>query len=177
MVYGIIKQHEGWITIYSEPGHGSTFAIYLPAFPIKLEYEEKETISLKELKEFKGKGERILLVEDEESVRAFISKILDKNGYTVIQAADVKEALDIFKQEQGNFDLTISDVVLPDHTGLELVEQLLLARSDLHILLISGYPDQKSQWATIRRRGFRFIQKPFTLADLLRSVRELAGHN
>jgi len=170
VVYGIVKQHEGWINIYSEPGQGSVFKTYLPASSYKSKNKLKETIPVHTIQ---GKGERILLVEDEEGVRNLTTRALRENGYVVVEAASTQEALDTFEQEKGNFHLVLSDVVLPDQTGLELVDQILRRQPKIRILLVSGYTDQKSEWVTIRKKGFRFVPKPYTMPDLLRSVREL----
>jgi signal transduction histidine kinase/CheY-like chemotaxis protein len=174
VVYGIVKQHEGWVNVYSEPGQGSTLKIYLPASSLKVEEETEETISLEELQ---GNGERILLVEDEEEVREFTTMVLGENGYVVCEAASAEEALDIFDKEAGNFDLIFSDVVLPGKSGIQLVDQLISHKPEIRILLSSGYTDHKSQWPVIRERGFRFLQKPYGLTDLLRAIREAIGQD
>jgi len=170
VVYGIVKQHKGWVIVYSEPGQGSTLKVYLPAVSIKPKEESKEKISLEEVQ---GNGERILLVEDEEEVLGFTTKALAENGYIVYEAANAEKALNIFEKEAGNFDLIFSDVVLPGKTGLELVDQLLSRKPELRVLLSSGYTHNKSQWPVIKKRGFKFLQKPYALADLLRAIREV----
>ena len=170
MVYGIITQHEGWIHVDSEPGFGSNFQIYLPAYPKATEKEIEENVTLQELK---GKGERILLVEDEVEVREFTSRALQESGYVVSNASQAQEAIEIFKREKGKFHLVISDVVLTDSTALEIIDQLYLYNPDLRILLSSGYSDHKSQWPIICEKGYPFLQKPYSLVDLLQAVKKV----
>jgi signal transduction histidine kinase/ActR/RegA family two-component response regulator len=172
VVYGIIKQHDGWINVYSERGRGAIFKVYLPASDVELKEEVQEKICLQDIQ---GKGERILVIEDEEAVREFASKVLRDNGYKVFEAADAKETLALFEQEKGQFDLIFSDMVLPDRSGLQVVEQLLRRNPKLMVLLSSGYSDDKSQWPAIREKGYRFLQKPYSIPELLRTFREVLG--
>jgi PAS domain S-box-containing protein len=170
VVYGIVQQHEGWIQVYSEAGQGSTFTVHLP---VAREASTEETpIKETPVHELQGQGERILLVEDEASVREFAARVLCQNGYEVLTAADVQEAIEALEQANWRFDLVFSDVVLPDKSGIELADQILAHDPSPCILLSSGYPRQRSQWDTIRTRGLVFLQKPYTLAALLAAIRE-----
>jgi two-component system, cell cycle sensor histidine kinase and response regulator CckA len=169
VVHGIVKQHSGWISVSSRPGEGAAFVIYLPAIALRPQVESKEKISIDA---FRGGGERILIVEDEIHVLNYASKALRMNGYTVFSAHDVKEALELFEAERGEFDLILCDVVLPDRNGLELAEELRSRRPELKILMSSGYIGYKSRVNPIRKEGFPFLAKPYTLIDLLRTVQE-----
>nr|HID58393.1 response regulator [Desulfobacterales bacterium] len=167
VVYGIVKQHKGWINVYSGPGQGSTFKVYPPALSAKVEEETEETMSFQKLQ---GGGERIPLVEDEERIREFVMSALRENGYVVFEAADAKEAMDIFERQDGRLDLVFCDAVLPDETGLYLVHKLLFRKPELQVLMTSGYVDDKSQLSFIRQRGFRSLQKPYSLSGLLQGI-------
>jgi len=174
VVYGIVVQHSGWIHVISKPEKGSAFQIFLPGINANIQKSHKESISLKELY---GDGSRILVVEDEKGVKEYTTSALREHGYEVLSAESAKEAEAIFKREDGRFDMVLSDVVLADITGLELVDNLLSKKRGLKVLMCSGYTGEKSQWVDIQKRGFRFMQKPYTLADLLRVVKEVLNGN
>jgi PAS domain S-box-containing protein len=168
VVYGIAAQHEGWVNILTGVGEGSTFEIYLPAFPLESEGEPEDEDQPEPL----GEGQRILLVEDDAGVRGVAARVLRQGGYTVLEASTMEEAVQVFEQQQGKIDLLFSDVVLPSSNGLELADQLLSRKADLRVLLASGYAGDKSRWAAIVERGFAFIQKPYLVPELLRAVAE-----
>jgi PAS domain S-box-containing protein len=172
VVYGIIRQHGGWINVFSEPNQGTAFKVYLPSVQDPRS-ASKEPTTTSESKAARGTGQRILLVEDEEAVRELASRALKENGYVVFEAGAYEEALELFEREGGKFDLVFSDVVLPDKSGIRLIDDLLSRRPDLQILVSSGYTDQKSQWPVIQEKGFRFLQKPYSLVDLLGTIDEL----
>ncbi len=178
VVYGIVQQHEGWLDIRSTPGRGSTFEIYLPATSARPDYSlrtsEHEEWSLTNTT---GQGERILVVEDEGAVRELAVKVLRQSGYEVLEAGTVAEALSVFEEQEGHFDLIFSDVILPDHTGIRLAEMLLEMKPDLPFLLSSGHADDRSRYATIRGKGLAFLRKPYSLPDLLRTVRQIVAPN
>ena len=123
----------------------------------------------------RGKGERILLVEDEDSLMEFATRGLSQHGYVVYPAASAQEALDIFKQEEGEFDLVFCDLVLTDGSGLKLAQRLLDLRPDTSVIFTSGYSAEKTDWRVIQEEGYPFLQKPYSLSDLLGVVGEVLG--
>jgi two-component system, cell cycle sensor histidine kinase and response regulator CckA len=171
--YAVVRDHGGWINVYSEPEQGTTFRVYLPACD-----EDAEASGLRQGTEpeaaatSSGQGERILLVEDEDDVRRFAGAALEGAGYTVFEAANVADALRLVEQHDGYFDLVFCDMILPDRTGIELVGELRARYPDLHVLLASGYADQRAHWGTVREEGYPYMQKPYGLTQLLAAVRE-----
>ena len=168
VIYGIVMEHNGWINVYSEVGKGSVFKIYFPALQVDEIIEMEERLSLKE---FFGSGERILVVEDESNVREFTKRALVKYGYKVFLGANAEESKEVFREEGGQFDLIFSDVVLPDGNGVDLIEDFLREKPDLNIILTSGYTENESNWSVISERGYPFLQKPFSLIELLRKIK------
>lgn len=174
VVYGVIKQHGGWINVYSEPRHGTRFKIYLPV----LEQSEKKAEDADtgddinpQAKE-QGDGERILLVEDQDEVRDMIGSALLMNGYQVEAAASVAEARQLIDQAKTGFDLLFSDVILPDGNGIELAQKIIQKSPETRILLSSGYTEEKARIDIIERNRFYFLQKPYPLERMLKKIRE-----
>lgn len=173
MAYGIIKQHKGWITVQSKLDEGSEFKVYLPVSSSKdipRKSEKGDTILLDD---YRGNGERILLIEDEEIVRRYASRVLAQNGYNVFEAKDASEAMKIFQTENGDFHLIFSDIILPDKNGIELVQELSLKNTKTKVIFSSGYSDEKSQSELILQAGVEFLHKPYKASDLLIAVRNL----
>jgi two-component system cell cycle sensor histidine kinase/response regulator CckA len=168
-VYGIVKQHKGWIRVQSSPGTGTSFFIYFPVVEKKI--DAKTTLSMP-LSILQGNGEHILLVEDEPEVREFLSRALRQSGYEIFEAKDANQAFSILDKEKGNLALIFSDVILPDLNGIELVEQIIAEYPDIKAILNSGYMDEKIQISEIRKRGFLFLQKPYRLTELLKTVKK-----
>ena len=168
VVYGIIKQHNGWINVYSEPDKGTSFKIYIPVVK-----EEKEAKTEEPLENFKGKGEVILVVEDESGVLAYAKRVLEKNNYKVFTASTALEALTVFKKEKGKIDLVFSDIVLPDINGVELMDKLAPKAHGLRFLLSSGYTERdENVGKRLEEEGIDFIQKPYSMTPLLKAIRE-----
>ena len=166
-LYGIIKQSGGNVRVYSELGHGTTFKIYLP--------RAQEFAEIGELTGTKPtpKGtETVLLVEDEEQVRAILKQILENQGYHVLSASQGEEALAI-SQEPGDIQLMITDVVMPQMSGRELAERMLSVRPSLRVLFMSGYTDDAIVRHGLLDEKLNFIQKPFDSATVARKVRDV----
>ena len=168
VVFGIIKQHGGWINVYSEVGKGTAFKIYLPSVPEGVDKEKDEEVKLSELK---GNGETILVVEDEDGVREFAKRVLANNGYSVIAATTAKEGLELFEKEKGNIDLVFSDVVLPDVDGIKLVQELSSRSPRLKYILCSGYTQNNHKAIMELQEESRYIHKPYSIVDLLKLVK------
>jgi two-component system cell cycle sensor histidine kinase/response regulator CckA len=171
VVDSAVKIHGGWIEVQSQVDQGSTFSIYLPADTTAAARPERQGDT--SLDDLQGHGERILFVEDAQNVREFAVRVLRDNGYEVMAAPDVHTALDTLDRSDWQFDLVFTDVVLPDCTGIELASEVLARENPPHILLSSGYTGQRSQWETIHNRDWPFLQKPYSLHDLLRTIREV----
>jgi PAS domain S-box-containing protein len=168
-VYGIVKQSGGNINVYSEVGHGTTFKIYLPRV-----VERDETFEVQDSFSKLVLGvETILLVEDEDLVRSLSRQVLEACGYSVIEAVDGVEALEVFEKMGRRIDLLITDVVMPRMGGPELAEHLLALAPELPILFASGYTDDAIVRHGVLKTNVNFIQKPFTIDDVTRKVRDL----
>jgi DNA-binding NtrC family response regulator len=138
-----------------------------------VETENNEATKAPDAREVQhGRGERILVVEDEANLAEFIKKALSRNGYTVFLACTISEARTIFKDEKGRFDLVFSDVVLPDGNGIHLIDVFKRYKPGLPVILSSGYSDHKLQLPLIEERGYRFLKKPYTMLELMQNCQK-----
>jgi two-component system cell cycle sensor histidine kinase/response regulator CckA len=169
VAYNIIEAHRGWIDVQSKPGEGSTFDIYLPAAN-SISYLSLPRKKSAGMEHFCGRGERILLVEDDPDVMTLTGRVLLENGYAVFMCRKAGEALDLFESNRGDFDLVISDLILPDKRGIELVQILQEKKPGLKALLISGYPETRTDLSKVLQQEYRFLAKPYTGSELLREV-------
>jgi PAS domain S-box-containing protein len=170
-VYGIIKQSGGNIWAYSEPGQGTTFKIYLPVTGEKAEALAKEAAQ----EEPAGGSDRILVVEDEVSLRKLLEGFLSRSGYQVTSVANGGEALLLVEEKGLEFDLVITDVVMPGMSGSVLSERLRRKQPGLKVLFMSGYTDDAIAHHGVLDQGTPFIQKPFALHDFANKIREVLG--
>ena len=167
-VYGVVQQSGGYIWLYSELGHGTSFKIYLPRVdadgPQPAEEEQRASAL--------DGSETVLVAEDEEAVRLIIAKALEARGYRVLSARDGTEALEL-AAGHGRIDLLVTDVVMPDMNGRELSRCLTEARPNLRTLYLSGYTDDAMLHRGVLQEGVAFLQKPFSLGALARKVRDV----
>lgn len=171
-VYGIVKQSHGFVWVYSEPGMGTTFKVYLPAVMDSVEPTPPvETIPSVE---YNG-SETILLTEDEDIVRELVMKVFRSAGYTVLTARDGEEALRVDERYKGTIHLLVTDVIMPRMSGRELVERILPSRPQMKVLYMSGYTENAIVHHGVLDEGVEFIQKPFKTNDLVRKVRGVLG--
>ncbi len=168
-VYGIVKQHDGWINMESAPGKGTVFNVY---FPRAVASKEAEA-SPEDLPAPRPGRERILLVDDEAMIRKLGRKILERDGYTVVTASDGREALDIFARDRTELDIVILDMTMPLLSGLQVLERMRTLDPDVRVILSSGYPVESGYAGPIEARPAAFLQKPYRADALSRIVREV----
>ncbi len=168
-VYGIVKQSDGYIFLYSEPGCGSTFKLYLP----RVEEAAVEVETGMMPAGLPQGTETVLLVEDEPGVRALVRDTLRMHGYTVLEARHGIEALLTAKQHTGPIHLLMTDVVMPQMSGREVADRLFVTRSDLRVLFMSGYTENAIVHHGVLHPGTAFLQKPFSPESLARKVRDV----
>jgi CheY-like chemotaxis protein len=165
----VVKQSDGYIWVYSEPGQGTTFKIYLPLATDAVEASKSTPSGPASV----NGSETILLVEDEESVRSLVRDFLLSNGHTVLEAGDGPDAIRIAETHQGPIDLLISDVIMPQTSGRELSVEIKKRLPNLKVLFISGYTDDSVVRHGIIEGEVAFLQKPFTMKALASKVREV----
>ena len=171
-VYGIVKQSGGRILVYSEPGHGTTFKIYFPSAEHKIgiaSRPEAETVSLKR------KGATILLVEDDDIMRGLTRKLLEENGFAVVEADDGKSALEWMESHPEPIDLLLTDVVMRRMSGPELVERLSASRPNLKVVYMSGYTGELMANRDVLKAGVTLLEKPFSRTALLNTIHTTMG--
>ena len=169
-VYGIVKQSNGYIWVYSEVGHGTSFKVYLP----RVDETPAAAAAARPLYA-NGGTETILLAEDASGVRAVSHEILKRLGYTVLVANDGQSALDLSATRSDRIHLLITDVIMPEMSGRQLADRLVEQRPELKVLFVSGYTDDAIVRHGMLEPGIAFLQKPFTPQTLARKVREVLG--
>ena len=171
-VYGIVKQNEGYIWVYSEVGKGTTFKIYFPACREDIPAsEQQDTPAVRK----EGGSRKILFVEDNDSMREAFRTVLEGMGYYVIAASNGEVALKYFAEQGRDVDLLITDVILPGMNGRELMDRMKETKKDLKVLFISGYTSNVIASRGILHEDINFLQKPFSAADLAEKITEVLG--
>ncbi|MBI5642051.1 MAG: MEDS domain-containing protein [Deltaproteobacteria bacterium] len=165
VVKNIVKEHKGWIDVDSVIGEGSTFKVYFPATHEALKNSKKA-----EIETHSGNGERVLVVEDEATLRNAISIALKKNGYDVAEVSGYDDASAYLSGENRRFDILLSDLTLKNRNGVELAEEAVSKYPALKVVITSGYMDTESYWPRIKELGFFFLQKPFDIPALLNAL-------
>jgi len=166
-----VKQSGGHVTVYSEPAHGTTFRLYFPrvsqdAQPAQHD-ETPETLA-------RGSG-TVLVVEDEDAVRRFVSSVLSESGYTVLECASPREAVSLVEGHEGRIDLLITDVVMPDMNGQALADEVRRQRPSMPVIFISGYTGNGLAQRGLLKEDVKLLTKPFGAPQLSDAVREMLG--
>jgi len=170
-VYGIVNQSDGYISVYSELRVGTTFKIYFPRA-----FEATAAVAAPRRAPAAGSSETVLLVEDEDALRGVLRETLEGNGYAVLAARDGAEALRLSDEHPGHIHVVLTDLVMPGLSGRSTAEGIALTRPHTKVLYISGYSQEAVIGRGALRRDAAFLGKPFTLDDLLRTLRALLDH-
>ena len=169
-VYGIVKQSGGHLAMYSEPGHGTIFKIYLPRVGTPVQAGELDDVAT----DFAHRGgETILIVEDDDALRIVARRSLEQCGYVVLEAPDGRAAMSMCAQQEGSLHLVVTDMVMPEMSGAELAERIAMSFPDVKVLLMSGYTRDEAARRGIANERYSFLEKPFTPTKLASRVREL----
>ncbi len=168
-VYGIVRQADGWISVDSEIGKGTEFCIYFPRVYEDIENDEKETFA----PELKGGSERIMIVEDDPAVRKILKRVFEKKGYAILSADSGKTALELAKKQETPPDLIISDIIMPDMSGPDFIEEVKRVWTKSKILFISGYSKQYLDNLGKLKMKVYFLSKPFQPSKILKIVRAI----
>jgi CheY-like chemotaxis protein len=165
-VYGIVKQAEGYTLAESEPGAGSVFSIFLPATDERASQEEAAAPPPRK----EGKAATVLVAEDEPSIRLIAERILARAGFDALVAASGPEALEIARNHEGSVDVLLTDVVMPQMSGVQLAGLLKEEHPGLETIFMSGYPDQMLSARGVLEEAHNYLRKPFTASELLGEI-------
>jgi PAS domain S-box-containing protein len=182
VVYGIVKQHNGYITVESRPGMGTTIDVYLPLVAVgeiaKSQADEPAAVTADTMPAA-GSAQTILVAEDQPGVRAFLKGLLEEAGYTVLEAEDGEKAVELFRTHKDSIDLLVLDIIMPAKDGKRAYDEMRAMRDDIKAIFLSGYSDEITSDYGIRDGGFVLVSKPVLPPILLEKIRELleSGHS
>nr|HPM78773.1 response regulator [bacterium] len=169
LVYGIVRQHKGWIEVESQAKKGTSFHVYLPAFQGQTAEQDTQKAAKEDMP---GGAETILLVDDESIVRNLGKTILTRKGYTILVAENGEEALHLFQEKKDAIDLIILDITMPKMSGLEVLQRIQTMAPGFPVLMSSGYVEQGQIEQMLEMGARGFIGKPYSIMEMTRTVRQ-----